>query len=299
MISKKIQVPFILLLISILLTGPLSAQRTKSSLSSGNQRRSEKGLKDNKYFFFFINPAVSNNGIEDEKTLFTEALRRDLIARMLYMKFSFDLSFGEVTRSQALLIDLYRKVLTREIAESRSLLNDSAAEVMESGDYMAKKYMALGYRSLKWAEKVMLMADNLPEKNYSIRLYEYVKAIKNLKMAKRYAVAALLEKRITDDEIKRIIDEEIRQLEQEKKSEATERERNRITSRIKKSINYRTYDGIIPLIEKYIPDKKEKYLAVHRDNYYRTAPGQSIYDAIMNDPGLENIPEYSTYRKEK
>lgn len=299
MISKKIQVPVLLILISVLLAGPVSAQRTKSSLSSGNQRRSEKALKDNKYFFYFINPTVSNNAIEDEKNLFTEALRRDLIARMLYMKFSFDLSFGEITRSQALLIDLYRKVLVRETAETKALLNDSAVEVMEKNDYMAKKYLALGYRSLKWAQKVMLMSDNLPEKNYSIRLYEYVKAIKNLKMAKRYAVAALLETRITDAALKQIIDEDIKRLEEEKKRESTERERKRITDRVMNSINYKSYEKMIPLIETYIPEKKEKYLALHRDNYYKTEPGISMYDIIMNDPGLENIPEYSTYRKEK
>jgi len=267
LIYKKIQVALVLFLVSFLAVEPSFSQRTKSSLSSGNQRRSEKGLKDSKYFFFFINPSVSNNRVEEEVTIFTEALRRDLIARIFYMKFAFDISFEEIKKSQTLLIELYRKVLIREINDSRNVLNEAAAEVLQSEDYMSKKYLALGYRSSKFAEKVMLMADNLPEKNFSVRLYEYVRAMKNVKMAKRYAVAALVEKRIPPDK--------------------------------KQRINYQDYDRVKQLIEEYVQDKKERYLTLHMDNYYKVIGEKSMYDIIMDDPGLENIPEYEQYRKEK
>ncbi len=282
MISKRKPVVIVLvLLLSILTAMPSFTQRTKSSLSAGNQRKSEKSLKDNKYFFFFINPAVSNMGVEEEKSLFTEALRRDLIARILYMRFSFDLSFEEIKKSQIILIDLYRKVLKREIDETKALLNESAAEVMESDSGLAKKYMALGYRSSKWAEKVVLMADNINEKNYSIKLYEYVKAMKNVKTAKRYAIAALLEKRIPLEE----------KINLSKKKHRRVKEKNKI--------NYDDFEEVRVLIEKYIPEKKEKYLLVHRDNHYIVVTSPSLFDSIMDNPGLENIPEYETYQKDK
>lgn len=113
----------------------------------------------------------------------------------------------------------------------------------------------------------MLMADNLPETNYSVRLYEYVKAIKNVKTARRYAIVALLEKRIPPEK--------------------------------RKEINYNNSDQVKELINKYIHDEKDKYLLMHRDNYYMIEPGQSLYEKIMDEPGLENIPEYSAYMKDK
>ncbi|MBN1531973.1 MAG: hypothetical protein JXA20_04865, partial [Spirochaetes bacterium] len=62
---------------TLCLTGDLHAQRTRSSLSAGEQRNAEKGLRDNRYFFFFINSSVTNHGTDEEKRIFTEAIRRD------------------------------------------------------------------------------------------------------------------------------------------------------------------------------------------------------------------------------
>lgn len=267
MTFKKPAVLLLLLITLFISAEPSFPQRTKSSLSAGNQRKSEKGLKDNKYFFYFINSTVSNYGNEKQRSIFIEALRRDLIARILYMKFSFDDSFTEVKQSQILLIDLYRDVLIQEIKETRNILGESAAEVLETNEYMPKKYLGLGYRSVKWADKTMLMADNLPETNYSIRLYEYVKAIKNIKTARRYAVVALLEKRIPPER--------------------------------RKEMNYNNYEQVIKLIGEYVSDKKERYLLMHRDNYYIIEAGQSLYEKTMDEPGLENIPEYNGYMKDK
>lgn len=267
MTFKKSAALSILLIALFILAEPSYPQRTKSSLSTGNQRKSEKGLKDNKYFFYFINSTVTNYGNEKQRAIFTEALRRDLIARILYMKFLFDDSFTEVKHSQILLIDLYRDVLIQEIRETQLILGESAAEVLETNEYMPKKYLGLGYRSVKWADKTMLMADNLPETNYSIRLYEYVKAIKNIKTARRYAVVALLEKRIPPEK--------------------------------RKEMNYNSYDQVVILIEEYISEKKDRYLLMHRDNHYKIEPARSLYESVMDEPGLENIPEYSTYMKDR
>ncbi len=267
MTSKQFSKKLLLITLALtLLFQPLSAQRTKSSLSAGNQRHSEKSLKDHNYFFYFINPTVSNSGIEEEKNLFTEALRRDIIARTLYMKFSFNPAMNEIINVQKLLIPLFQKISLREIENARMLLNEIAPEVLQSGNRASRKYMSLGYRSVDWAQKVMIMSDNIRETNYSIRLYEYVKAIKNAKYAKRLAIIALIE--------------------------------NRIPAAKRGKINYNKYDKVKELLETYGNEKKEKYSLIHFDNYYRVKPSDSIYESVSSNPELDKIPEYQNYKKE-
>lgn len=264
MTFKKIAASAFIIL--LFLNHSAHSQRTKSSLSAGNQRHSEKSLKDNRYFFNFINPTITNSGSDEEKNIFTEAARRDIISRMLYMKFSFNPAMNEIRTTQLLLIDLFSKIAIREIESATILLNEIAPEVLKTGNKASKKYMSLGYRSADWAEKVMIMSDNLPEKNYSIKIYEYVKAIKNAKYCKRYAIIALIENRIPPEKRGRI--------------------------------NYNKYDTVKELIDKYIPENIEKYGKIHYDNYYKVEPAASLYDAIIQNPELDKIPEYKNYMKE-
>ena len=264
MTFKKIALStFIILLV---LTQTSYPQRTKSSLSAGNQRHSEKSLKDNRYFFNFINPTITNSGTDEEKAIFNEAARRDLISRMLYMKFSFNPAMNEIRTTQLLLIDLFSKIAVREVENSTTMLNEIAPEVLKTGNKASKKYMSLGYRSTDWAKKVMIMSDNLPANNYSIKIFEYVKAIKNAKYCKRYAIIALIENRIPPEKRGRI--------------------------------NYNKYDTVKELIDLYIPENKEKYSKIHYDNFYKVEPSASLYDKIISDPELDKIPEYKKYIKE-
>lgn len=267
MIFKKISTPFLTVLILLLLFSQSSfSQRTKSSLHAGNQRHSEKSLKDDVYFFSFLNTTVSNTGSEEEKSIFIEAARRDLIARMLYMKFAFDPAMNEIRTAQELLITLCNRLALREIDEATALLNEIAPEILKTGSQAPKKYMSLGYRDADWAKKVMIMSDNLPEKNYSIRIYEYVKAIKNAKYARRYALIALIE--------------------------------NRIPPEKKGRINYYNYDTVKKYIDQYIPENSGRYGKIHFDNYYKVDSAASVYDRVIANPELDNIPEYKNYKKE-
>lgn len=258
---KKLILPSLLLL-AVLMT-PAYSQRTKSSQYAGSQRHAERSLRDSRYFFHFIDPSISNNSIEKEREIYTETIRRDIIARTLYLKFSFNTSLAEIKKTQNLLIDLFKMVIERDTKEALSMLNESAPEIMESGDPAAKKYMSLGYRSVKWAETVAMMSDNLPPTNYSIRIYEYVKAIKNAKYAKRYAIIAIIEKRLPPEK--------------------------------KGRINYNKYETVSELIDLYLPDRKERYRKIHMDNFYKTE--NSIFEAVTANPELEKIPEYPEYRK--
>lgn len=251
------------MLILALMINPAYSQRTKSSQYAGSQRHAERSLKDSRYFFHFIDPSITNYNIEDEIGIYTEAIRRDLLSRTLFLKFSFNTSLTEVKKTQNLLIVLFKKVIERDISEALAMLNDTAPEIMESGDPAAKKYMSLGYRSAKWARTVSMMSDNLPPTNYSIRIYEYVKAIKNAKYAKRYAILALIEKRLPPER--------------------------------KGRINYNRYETVAELINLHLPDKKERYLKIHNDNFYKTE--NSIFEKVTANPELEKLPEYADYSK--
>ena len=255
-----------------MLTQTTYSQRTKSSLSAGNQRHSQKSLQDNVYFFSFINTTVSNTGTDEEKTIFTEAVRRDLISRMLYMKFAFNPAMKEIRTTQQLLITLFSKIAIREIESATTLLNEIAPEVLQTGNKASKKYMSLGYRSVDWAKKVMIMSDNIQEKNYSIRIYEYVKAIKNAKYCKRYAIIALIENRIPPE--------------------------NKILLEKKGRINYNKFKTVKEFIDQYIPENKEKYNKIHSDNFYKIEIPPSIYDTLISNPEIEKIPEFKDYIKE-
>lgn len=213
-----------------------------------------------------MNTTITNSGTEEEKSLFIEAARRDMISRMLYMKFAFNPAMNEIRNTQLLLIELFKKISVREIDSATLLLNEIAPEVLKKKNKASKKYMSLGYRSVDHAKKVMIMSNNLPENNYSIKIYEYLKAIKKAKYCKRYGIIALIE--------------------------------NRIPPEKKGRINYNKFDTIKNLIVQYIPENQEKYNKINLDNYYKIENSLSIYDSFMSNPELNKIPEYENYLKE-
>ncbi|OHD71237.1 MAG: hypothetical protein A2W19_10675 [Spirochaetes bacterium RBG_16_49_21] len=242
------------------------AQRTKSSLSAGKQRNAEKGLKDNRYFFYFINASITNLGSEEEKKLFREAVQRDIIAQLLYMKFLFGESFDEILKAQKILIDLYRRVLGRDIEMAKRLLNSFAPAVISSRDILARHYLKLGYRDAEDARIDMVMGDNFRETLYSMRLYRYAKAIKKVKHGKRYAFFSLLEAKSPDDK--------------------------------KKNLHLLGYDELGKLIgETSGDDKKIFNVLIHADNYYKSKDLLSLYDRVWEKPELSEIKEYEDYLK--
>lgn len=251
-------------LVVALLSSPAQSQRTKTSLSARQQRNSEKGLHDNRYFFYFINTSITNLGTDEEKKLFREAIQRDIIAQQLYMKFLFGSSWEEIRKSQKILIDLYQKTLNRDITMSRKLLNGFAPGVVRSDRFMPRHYLRLGYRDTEDAHIDLVMADNFQENLFSMRLYRYAKAIKKVKHGKRYALLALLETKIPHD--------------------------------AKTEFGYKTYDELKKLITDASDDTNRDYnLLVHTDNYYKSKDEKSIFDMVWESPDLFEIPEYRHY----
>lgn len=271
---------FVIIVAILFHSGIVMAQRTKSSLSAGKQRNAEKGLKDNRYFFYFINMSITNLGTDDEKKMFKEAIQRDIIAQNLYMKFMFGESFAEILKSQKILIDLYQRTLNKDIGMARKLLNGFAPGVIRANDYLARHYLHLGYRDATDASIDLLMADNFDERLYSMRLYRYSKAIKKVKHGKRYALFALLQNKYSQDKKKGLGPDSVRDK--------------------KKEFGRHTYDELKKLIaEASGGDQRDYYLLIHTDNYYRSKDEKSFYDRIWDKPDLTEIKEYEEYLQMK
>lgn len=262
---SQLLIPVILCAI-IAFAMPLNSQRTRSSLNAGKQRNAEKGLKDNRYFFYFINTSITNMGTEEEKKAFREAIQRDIIAQTLYMKFLFGESWEEIRRAQKILIDLYQKTLSRDIRDGKRLLNSFAPGVVKSNLYLSRHYLHLGYRDTEDARIDMVMADNFQERLYSMRLYRYSKAIKKVKHGKRYALFSLLETKFSRDK--------------------------------KKDFGRYSYDELAQLISQAsADDRREYHLLVHTDNYYKSKDEKSLFDSTWDNPNLFEIKEYEEYLK--
>ncbi len=245
------------------------AQRTKTSQRAGELRKAEKGLKDNRFYFEFLDSSITNFGTEKEKKLFKEATQRDIIAQLLFMKFLFHQSFLEVRKSQNILINLYQKTLKMDISKTRKLLNELAPYVIESKNKSAIHYLGLGYRDVKVSRIFYKMADNYKESLYSLRLYKYVRAIKKAKHGKRYAFLAMIEAKATPEEKKEFI-------------------LNPDFEELKKRIT------------KYSPqEKREYYNLVHLDNYYLSKGNKSYYDTLWEKPDIHEIKDYQKYLDEE
>jgi len=284
---------------------PLHSQRTKSSLSAGEQRFAEKGLKDNRYFFYFINSSVSNLGSKEEKKIFKEAIQRDMIAQILYMKFSFHDSFVEIKHAQKILIDLYKKTLKNDIDTTLKLLNSFAPEVVNKKNKKARHYLSLGYRDVAIARQFLLMADNYRQTLFSMRLYKYVRAIKKAKHGKRYAFLSIIETRQMRKSPP-VIKLKIRQLYREMHGTSDETKISALRKEIrlvkeelalaKADLGYLSFDQLGALIQGINSSQKDFYSILHHDNYYKTKSGKSYFDQIWDNPQLDEIKEFSQYQ---
>ncbi|HOJ28166.1 MAG TPA: hypothetical protein PL059_03765 [Spirochaetota bacterium] len=257
------------------LQNTLIAQRTKSSQSAGEQRKAEKGLKDNERFFYFINFSVSNVSVEEERIICRKAILYDMFAKFLYMKFKFKDSYENIRKTQELLISLYRMVLHREIDEGKKLLDTVSPGPILKDDYVSKHYCNLGYTNNEQSRMYMVMADSYRTTLYSMRLYKYIQALKKAKQAKRYALLAYIAFNHKDS-----------------------------NSRPENKQNV----GNEPYIYSYmktklesVKDENEKnyMLKVLADSYYRLIDNYSFYDDVWSNGSLQELPEYADYQKEE
>jgi hypothetical protein len=253
----------------------LIAQRTKSSQSAGEQRKAEKGLKDNERFFYFINFSVSNVSVEEERVICRKAILYDMFAKFLYMKFKFKDSYENIRKTQELLISLYRMVLHREIDEGKKLLDTVSPGPILKDEYVSKHYCNLGYTNNEQARMYMVMADSYRTTLYSMRLYKYIQALKKAKQAKRYALLAYIAFNHKESH-------------------------GRIDNKQNVGNEPYIYSYMKTKIESVKDENEKNYLLkVLADSYYRLINNYSFYDDVWSNGSLQELPEYADYQKEE
>jgi len=244
--------------------GPLFAQRSQSSTHSGEQRKAEKGLQDNRYFIYFLNSTVSNYGNDEQKKIFREIIQRDIMSQFLYMKFMFYDSFVQIRKAQKQLITLYKDSLKADVEQTKILLDMFAPSVVNSKDALARHYLQLGYREMASTRIEMGMADSYRETLYSMRLYKYVKSVKRIKEAKKYGFFAAIRVHQTQSE-------KIKQ----------------------KPISFDDIDKNLSTLVDRI--EIEKFKIMNIDSFYRIKDSKSLYDSVWENPSLETSEELRTY----
>lgn len=242
---------------------PLMATKSSASIDAGEQKKAEKGLRDNKYFVYYINASISNTGNEEEKAQYTKAVKHNIVAKFYYLRLSFHKSYVQIREAQRILIELYQSNMKNELSSSDSFCNSIAPKVIYSEDYLARHYLYLAYRNLKSARQYMVMADHYKRTLYSLRLYKYIKGMKKLKEGKRYAVSAMLQTRVDDKMLF-----------------------------VKHDYSY---EELIELIkQETTDDETEKVLRFFMDSYYRVE-GETLYDKVWNNPEIESFKPFKKY----
>jgi len=278
--GKQAIISIIIIGIMVLMIVPLQhttayAQRTKSSQSAGEQRKAEKGLKDNERFFYFINFSVSNVLVEEERAICRKAILYDMFAKFLYMKFRFKDSYEYIRKAQELLISLYRLVLYREIEEGKKLLDTVSPGPILKDDYVSKHYCNLGYTNNEQARMYMVMGDSYRTTLYSMRLYKYIQALKKAKQAKRYALLAYVAYNNKDSKM-------------------------HLDDKQKVENEPYIYSYMKTKLESVKEENQKNYLLkVLSDSYYRLINNYSYYDDVWSNGSLQELPEYADYQKEE
>ncbi|HQA53879.1 MAG TPA: hypothetical protein PK419_13605, partial [Spirochaetota bacterium] len=78
----------------------LDAQKAASSTRAGVQRFAQKGLKDNRYYIYYINSTITNFGSEEDRTKFEGIIRRDILCQVMYLKFDFRAAYRQIRKNQ-------------------------------------------------------------------------------------------------------------------------------------------------------------------------------------------------------
>ncbi len=241
-------------------------QKASGSIKAGEQKKAEKGLKDDRYYIYYINSTITNFGTDEEKNIFADAVKRDIVAQFFYLRYMFTEAYREIRTTQKTLIGLYRKKIDDDYEQVMMVFNGLAAQVINEDDFLAKEYLRLGYRNAKTALIEKNMADHYKLSLFSMRLHKYTRSMKRLKESKRYAVLTLIRLNIDDSE----------KIKQKKYS----------------------FEEISAKLGLYSPPENlDQWNLMHLDSYYKVKGDKSYFDDIWENPDLENYDVFKKYLK--
>ena len=214
-------------------------------------------LETNRTFIDKINVAVTNFGEEKHYKMFEEAYMHDFNSNVYFLAANYVKSHEELLNSQKILRDLYLDILkNRYEVDAENLLKMSAPLIMLAKDKNAQYYLKKGYRHMSKAKEYRVKGYHFNRFLYSSKIKLYMAGMNQIKLAKKYAILALIESKIP------IIS----------KSDYTTQSLDVAKGlKVKESIKkyHKLRFAIINNVERGNLDKNYPYLLHHADNYGR------------------------------
>ncbi|MES0491888.1 MAG: hypothetical protein ABUK01_17970 [Leptospirales bacterium] len=153
-----------------------------------------KALPENRSFIDFISVSVTNFGTGEHYDLLEEAYLFDYYANLEYLKGEYTNSHRKLLSSQKVLRDLYYDILTKIYEpDASNLLQMSAPVILLAKDKKGEYYLTNGYQHLDKAISIRLRGYNYNKFLYSNKIRFYRMAITEIRLAKKYALMALIE----------------------------------------------------------------------------------------------------------
>ncbi|GBF49926.1 hypothetical protein LPTSP4_14460 [Leptospira ryugenii] len=215
------------------------------------------GVEENQLILKSLNSTISYLGDEADRKLYRRILLHYLEFLELNMRRNDSISYERLRHTQALLIPLYDRMLSKNLEFLRAELNRLGRDSRDREKTQTKLLLRLGFRDLAEAEQKLTFARNTRPQLYLLKLREMLFALKILKRAGRFVVYLGL---LHDAEIYRPI--EIMQFEQ--------------------------MDAEI--MSAFIKDR-EKFRKMHWDNHFKVLDGSGIYFEVLNGPITNELAE--------
>jgi hypothetical protein len=167
------------------------------------QATTERIIKENRSFIDFLNICITNFGDQGKIDIFKKIYEMHFNGFVAYLQSDYKRAFNRIYESQyeqeKLCSDMVKNLF---LEDAKDILDELAPLVIRSKSSKARLYLTLGYRERTVGRNnyVIGMASN--PKLHSYKLYEFIKAIKRARRAKRYGFLALFESQSNEMKLK-------------------------------------------------------------------------------------------------
>jgi len=184
--------------------GIFSVQITEES----TRRTMEAGHE----FIKYIDICVTNFGSKEDIDKFHKANEHYYNAALLNLRNQYSEAYQELNKSLEILKYLYSDILQKKYLEdAKKILDKTAIAILYSNDIQAKYYLKLGYRNYELARQLQVQGYNFNKYLFSQKIKYFIQGIESARLAKKYAILALIESNISifekDEYRKRSFDE--------------------------------------------------------------------------------------------
>jgi len=154
----------------------------------------EKSIPENRMFIDFINIPLTNYATQQYLDMFKEAYKHDFNAHLMHLQGKLTATHKEILESQKILKVIYHDLLRDHYEpDTEKLLELAAPIILMAKDQKAEYYLKEGYRHLAKGKELRISGYNYNIFLYSVKIYTYIDALEHLKLAKKYAILALVE----------------------------------------------------------------------------------------------------------